>query len=307
MKKVFIAICICLVFTGKALAWGKEGHTLVAKIAELGLTDKTKAELKKLGFEHIGTADVAAYADRVRRNRDYPEYMKTGPWHFIDLPVGEIPTANNRGLNDVKVFVKRHEPNVVTQIYYFQDVLKDSKASEKDKQEAVKFLVHFVGDIHQPLHCADRHDHGGNGLKVTYLGHGGKWLNLHHVWDTNLVKDLIGKKGLDTTAQEWFNGFDEDYVDDTVNDEDGHHGSLIPEVWAYESYIEACDCAYREHGGHGELKWLPTSGHPNLDETYVKTAKVVVQTRIEKAGIRLATVLNNIFDADGPGFNYSHK
>src|SRR4051812_43302532 len=80
----------CLLVPGRAAAWGPEGHVTVAKIAELNLSPKArKGVLKLLGPGAISDRKVANYADFVRHNPNFPEYSQSGPWHFVDIPVGE--------------------------------------------------------------------------------------------------------------------------------------------------------------------------------------------------------------------------
>jgi hypothetical protein len=275
MRKLALVVFLLALSTPKALGWGKEGHVIVAKIAEYNLSERTKVELQKLGFDSISTDAVANYADKVRRNKNYPQYFKSGPWHFVDLPIGECSS-----FADVKEYIEKHKPNVVSQIRHYADVLADKNRSREEKQEAVKFIVHFVGDVHQPLHCANRNnDHGGNALKVLFLGIGGNYLNLHHVWDTNLVKRLMDGRSPEDTAK-WL-AQENPYKPDNMN----------IDSWAYESYIDATRYAYRMN-----RRPLPTSGTPKLDERYADEGAEVVHRRLQQAGVRLAKLLNDIFD-----------
>jgi hypothetical protein len=275
MKRLTIlAIVFALLLPIKSFGWGKEGHILTALIAEQGLTPKTKEKLIELGFTSIGQDEVCNFADHVRRKKQFPQYFKSGPWHFVDMPYGEI--KSHRQADD---FIYMNNPNVCTQIEKFTRRLRSLTTDKNDKQEAVKFLVHFVGDIHQPLHCCTRNDRGGNSLKVHYLGKGGKSLNLHHVWDTNLVLEATEHKPLKDVAQKWF------------TEDIGLELNLRPNEWAYESYLVANKIVYMQEG-----KELPKEGITNLERSYIDKGAACVKLRIQKGGARLARLLNNIFD-----------
>ena len=126
-------------------AWGGDGHQIVCLIAEAHLTPAAKTAIHDLlGKDvNISDAEIASWADQTRRDR--PE---TGPWHYVDIPT-EAP-----GFDEVRD--GQHGNNVVDKIGDFKAVLKDPKATSQARAEALKFLVHFVGDLHQPLHCAER-------------------------------------------------------------------------------------------------------------------------------------------------------
>jgi hypothetical protein len=267
-----MAIATCCLTPANVAAWGPEGHVIVAKIAELNLKPETRKAISKLlGNIPISDRRIANFADFVKRNPDYPEYLKSAPWHYINIPAGEKYDKERDG-NDGH--------NVIAKIEEFKKTLasKDSKA--ENRLEALLFLVHLVGDLHQPLHCADRKDEGGNKLKVKFLGHGGIHLNLHSAWDSDLVK--AGMKRLEPG----------DYafrLDGGIEKEDRarwQKGS--PEDWANESSEVAAKLVYTDAKGNP----LPRTGTPNLDKAYVKRGVGVVEQQLRKGGIRLAKILN---------------
>jgi hypothetical protein len=154
-------------------AWGHEGHQIVALIAEKNITPAALARAKAI-LGGASLEDVASWADDYRR--DYPE---TGPWHYIDIP-----------LADSRIDMARECPDgqcVIAQTERFLSVLKDPKPDRAAKAEALKFVVHFVGDLHQPLHDEDDRDKGGNERRVTFDR---KIDNLHWVWDTGLLEHI---------------------------------------------------------------------------------------------------------------------
>src|SRR6266513_1527370 len=117
--------------------------------------------------------------DQIRRER-----RETAPWHYVNIPIEADGFDESRD--------GKRGDNVIDRIEHFEHVLADTTASKEDRAEALKFLVHFVGDIHQPLHCADRNgDKGGNGRLVFYLDRQTA-VNLHSVWDTSLLRSYMG-------------------------------------------------------------------------------------------------------------------
>ncbi len=127
---------------------------------------------------NISDAEIASWADNIRRER-----RNTASWHFEDIPVDASGFDEQRD--------GKHGNNVIDKINQFERVLSDHNASKEKRAEALKFLVHFVGDLHQPLHCADRNDKGGNSRLVFFLDQP-RALNLHSVWDTTI---LLHRKG----------------------------------------------------------------------------------------------------------------
>ena len=169
-----------------------------------------------------------------------------------------------------------------TAIEDFKVTLASKTLPKARRQEALLFLVHFVGDLHQPLHCATRNDRGGNGLKVTLLGQSPHHsMNLHSVWDGDLVHIIM------PTA----NAFDSGKaLNQAITDEErtAWQGGTTKQ-WAMESYALARKVSYLRADG----TMLPTTGEPDLDQAYVDKAKPVVLSQLKKAGIRLAKVLND--------------
>jgi S1/P1 Nuclease len=191
-------------------AWGHKGHEVIALIAEHYLTGAALTKTRDL-LGGAGMASVASWADDYRH--DHPE---TGPWHYIDIPLSES-----------KLDMARDCPNgqcVIAQTEHFLSVLKDPNADNTAKAEALKFVVHFVGDLHQPLHDEDDGDKGGNTRHVVFDG---KPDNLHWVWDTGMLEHInrnpeafateLGSHVTPQDRAEWTNGTIEDWI------LDGHH------------------------------------------------------------------------------------
>lgn len=168
MKKILFVSFV--LFVQSAFAWGPQGHMVVAQVAELNLTPTAKKALNQI-LEDRTLPDVANWADSIKGN---PAWAHTKPWHYVDIPDGE----------DYSTIEHTHDGDVVAAITDMVEVLKNKDASADEKENALKFIVHFVGDVHQPLHVGKPDDHGGNSLKVTFEG---RSTNLHSLWDSILI------------------------------------------------------------------------------------------------------------------------
>jgi hypothetical protein len=161
-------------------------------------------------------------------------------------------------------------------IHRFIFVLRDPSADRVKKAEALKFLVHFVGDIHQPLHVSYARDKGGNDIKVDFLH---DRTDLHTVWDSLLLRHA---------KQPWRSYAAQLYARITPDRRQKWSASLDPAVWATESFKLAESHAYA----------IPKTGQ--LDRSYMDRNLPVIEERLSVAGVRLGALLNAIF-TDGQG------
>ena len=171
----FIAVLLLLAST-PALAWAPEGHQIVAGIAARELTPKARTQVGALlGGEASAMMVLESnWADEIRQQR--PESVA---WHYLNIELGSRGYVASRDC--------RNSDCVVAQIDRDAAILSDPRAAKPARTEALLFLIHFVADVHQPLHAADRNDKGGNGLMVQLRG---KRLSLHQVWDQDVVAAL---------------------------------------------------------------------------------------------------------------------
>jgi hypothetical protein len=266
MKKKICFVLIAIAF----VSWGVTGHRTVGKVAENHLTPAAKAAVQQLlGSETL--ADVSTWADEVRSK---PEYQETGPWHYINLPMGlSFGEFQQRveGMSGDNVFsaLERLEKQVV-----------DPATPREKKVEALKFIVHFVGDLHQPMHVSRAEDKGGNTVQLNFNGSG---TNLHAVWDSKLIdrlglgyEQLAAKVDHATAAQvsQW------------------QQDPMIR--WMWESY-EITGKLYAE---------VDAMRSRAIGDSYYEEHIATVEQRLEQAGIRLAGVLNRLFEHGvvvGPG------
>lgn len=268
MTKLSAVFLLILCLPIPSFAWGPKGHQVIGDIARAHLKEQTRLRIREL----IGNDDLASistWADEVRNQR--PE---TYGWHFVDIPMNASGFSEPRDC--FRIDEKHPEANqdrhncVVDRIEVFQRVLADGNAARNDRVEALKFLVHFVGDVHQPLHAVGE-ARGGNDVNVTEFGStqcGTRPCNLHFVWDLGLI-DHTGRDEATYTR----------YIETLITQRKlQNQAGGTPEDWANESF----------HLAH--QVWLNPGGQ--VDEAYFQKNIEIVNQRLAVAGLRLAKLLN---------------
>jgi len=257
---LMLIACSVVVFSSNGFAWGNDGHKIVAIIAEKHLTPGALTEARRL-LANNSLDSVATFADDVRNSRP-----QTKQFHFVDIPLAETTYDPARDCP-----ASENGDCVIAAIERFRTTLADRTRSDEDRAEALKFIVHLVGDMHQPLHCADRNDdRGGNAVKVKFLG---KRSNLHAVWDSGIIREA------DLSNVEFADELEAAIV---ARDIDGiQRGTPID--WANEAHKIARTNAYMR---------VPKTG-AILGVAYYNRNFAVVDSQLTKAGLRLAKVLND--------------
>jgi len=265
MKAIWLAGLLAFLPLQQAHGWGQEGHSIVAEIAQRRLDADTLKKVKTLLGGEISLASIASWADDYRAGHE-----ETAGWHFVDIPYDRFtydPAV------DCKADPKRGDC-VINAIMRAREALGDCWRTREERLDALKFLVHFVGDVHQPLHAAARTDphtgtgdQGGNLVEVTFFGQKN---NLHWVWDTGLIIDTVYDWGAYVTRLEegWLRGRDLSSLEDGT-----------PVDWALEAHRFAHDVAYD----------VPDDGV--LGQAYYDNSLPVVDRQLALAGVRLARVL----------------
>lgn len=255
-----------------AAAWGPVGHETVAYIAEDNLTTAAKEKINAILDQGDDLASISNWADQIRLTD-----KTSAPWHFIDLPIRKDLT--------VKEEMDYCPGNncVVSQLQIWEGVLGDESKPKSKRLAALKFVVHFMGDLHQPLHCADDGDRGGNDKEVRFKtpgkrGNGAK-TRLHHLWDGLIeVHTLEDPRTLATQLEG--NITDQDRAEWAKGNEND---------WAFESYQIAKTRIYA-----GMVPGPQDYTDNPLPTNYFNKMRPLVDNQLEKAGIRLANVLNEI-------------
>jgi len=287
--------------------WGCKGHQTVALIAEKNLTPEARQFVEKLlsenpvdgklkrycGFTPDLLADASTWPDDVRGE------LKNGPWHYIDIPRGASrgpidPYCGNQGC-------------VTKAIAEQLVILKDKSADPPKRADAIRYIIHFVGDLHMPLHATTNSDQGGNCVPVRYFHrrprdhHHSFTPNLHAVWDSAILeRDMEGadpSEYADTLLQAF-----------SVEIESWQHAGVHLDDWVWESYdianlivypelspavptetpVPVRSCTDDNNIGERMLRLHLAAG-----EAYQEIAAPIIQERLAKAGVRLAVILND--------------
>jgi hypothetical protein len=273
--KYLLAATAIAFLPSPALAWGKTGHRVVAAIADTQLSGLARAHIKEIlgGAESL---DEAANWPDEMRSAPGDFWQKTAtPWHYVTL-------------NGIIYDHAPPEGDALDALNHFRSVLQDPNASLADKQLALRFIVHLVGDLHQPLHVGKCCDKGGNDVKVSWFG---KPTNLHAVWDSQLVDDeqlsfteLAAKLERHTSAVDVVGWWD-----------------INPRDWISES-AEVREQIYADIPPPAKPKDKKAKGTPlpDLSYTYVYKFTPVMERRLQQAGVRLAAYLNDIYSKPQP-------
>lgn len=298
-----------------AHAWGCEGHQVVALLAEKHLSPHALATAKKTladapidptlsryckegGIDPL--ADASTWPDDVRSLR--PE---TSPWHYIDIPRGTT-------IRDVEKFCDPKEGCVTRAITHQLAILRSSEADSRKRAEALRFLIHFVGDVHQPLHGITNNDQGGNCVPVAFFDMLPQLRNpqtesyapnLHGVWDTNILARATTGKTVEQVADD----LNQSFLGSMTRWE---KGKANIDEWAWESYQLAMKNAYGKlpvripvetpaaiascsDDNHVSTRLLKLN--ERLVDPYQNMAIPIIRKRLAQAGARLAMLLNQIW------------
>ncbi len=254
MKTRIIITLLLAISAQLAFAWGSVGHRAIAEIAYKNLDKETKEEIIKiLDSDYLPL--WANWADEIRA--DEGEYKK----------LGELPHYVNMKSDETFEIVKGKSYTIYEAYNEQLATLADKTKNKEDRAIALKLLIHFIGDMHQPMHCARPDDRGGNLIDVTWFG---RKTNLHKVWDSA----LINFTALSYTELAKFSEYYSIAADNTIKSTD-------PAIWLNESK-EIADIIYK------------TIGNGVFSYSYPYEYLETVYTQIEKAGIRMAEVFNEI-------------
>ena len=265
---------------GLVTAWGPDGHRIVAEIAQQLLSPKASQSVTSV-LDGSPMSAIATWADEIDHK---PEFAWTKCMHYIDASKGVCFVDTNKDCAKGCCVVKA--------IANYTSRIMDKT---EDVADALKFLVHFMGDVHQPLHAGHREDKGGNLIEVMpdFSGQH-KRENLHEVWDGVLIKRYLGRNDWKKFALEIVDKIQNgEYNDgDTASCRDAMKGEICALTAALESAENACEFAYINEGG------IEIKSGDRLTDQYYESRIVVIAKRLALAGIRLGELLNSIFPED---------
>jgi len=324
---IFIAIILSVAATPEARAWGCEGHQVVALIAKMHLDPHAQAMVDQIlkdspvdpGLRRfcqpVSTdpiVDAATWADDYRD--DHPE---TEGWHFFDIPRG----AKRHNIDQ---YCPASTSCITAQLKAQIAILKSPAADPVTRANALRFVIHFAGDIHQPLHCTTNSDQGGNCVPVDFFGAAPQpksvttknpgppyiphnviiyYPNLHNTWDSRILGRITQGETVDQVAAQ-LNGQFKDKI------ASWQHGGMIFDDWAWESHELAENTSYGAlpvkiaietpqpiascaDNNHIDQRMLQLN--EQLGDDYENAAAPVIQEQLAKAGIRLSMILNQIW------------
>jgi len=236
--------------------WGPTGHRTLAEIANKHLKKSVKHKIEKL-LDGQSLALISTYADEIKSDK---KYRKFSAWHYVNFPFGKTYAESK----------KNKYGDLVVGIDTCIQKIKEESTSKKDKVFYLKMLVHLIGDLHQPLHAGRSEDKGGNTIQVQWHGRG---TNLHHVWDEDLI-----------------NQWDMSYTElannakclTKVQIKTIQAGGVIN--WIEETQQLAI-MVYKTAKKGDKLSWNYSYDHMGL-----------VRSQLQKGGLRLAHILNELFD-----------
>jgi hypothetical protein len=253
-----------------AFAWGKTGHRVVAAIADRQLSGLARAHVEQILGPGESLDEAANWPDEMR-SAPGDFWQKTAtPWHYVTL-------------NGIVYDHAPSEGDALEALNRFSKTLQDPAASREDKQLALRFVVHLVGDLHQPLHNGKCCDKGGNDVKVTWFG---KPTNLHVVWDSQIVDE----------EQLSFTELAAKLERHISNNDVIKWWDINPRDWMSES-AQIRDTLYppraKPKKGQKVKKGQPLL--PDLSYGYVFKFTPVMERRLSQGGVRLAAYLNALF------------
>jgi len=279
----FLAACALRAAANPVHAWGELGHRVTALIAYRHLTPAAKIKVDAMLADDADTltapdfASRATWADKYRNS-----HRETAAWHYVNLEIDHpdldsachgFPAPGAGGVASAG----RARDCIVNKITEFEGELRSSSTAPAERLTALKFLMHLVGDLHQPLHASDHDDRGGNCIRLSPSPDGHD-TNLHAYWDTGVVEALGG------TADAIADRLDRRITPGELSV--WAHGDA--KTWATESFELSRKDAYA-------LPSRPTCndrGAVALTPAYMSTAVQDSELQLEKAGVRLAVLLN---------------
>lgn len=317
-RKTFGALvgaCLFLLVPVRAGAWGCEGHQAVAMIAEKHMSAHALEMANKVlqsnpidptlsRFCTGATSDLIVYsstwADDYRKVR--PE---TGPWHYLDLPRDAPRSAMAQACPA--------DGGCVTVALARQiDLLRSDGTDPKARADALRFVIHLVGDMHQPMHCVSNNDEGGNCVPIIFFGSApveknplfeSYSPNLHALWDYGIIVRMKGEE----TVEQWAASLDQQFK---AQDSNWEKAGMNFDDWAWEGHQLADTVAYGKlpvavpveapvpmkscaDDNHISTRMLKLDEH--VSQAYVDAVAPTINEQIAKAGIRLAMVLDQIW------------
>lgn len=263
MKKslLLVLVSVCLIVPSPIFAWGMTGHRVIAEIAQQNISKETAQEIDLL-LDSIPMAYWANWPDFIKSDKT-GKWDHTHVWHFVNAP-GNLSKEDY--ISSIRSVTQQ---SLYSELPRLVDILKNKSSSQEDRWEALVFIIHLIGDAHQPMHVGREEDLGGNKVTLSWFG---APTNLHAVWDSRLID------------YEKYSYTEYAYILNKVPQDEKlslRSGSL--EDWLYESHQLANEI------------YSSVNIDDNLMFEYSYKYKSVMELQLLKAGLRLAAVLDMVF------------
>ncbi|MEO2280044.1 S1/P1 nuclease [Pseudoalteromonas pernae] len=259
---VLATVLLIMTFTNHAFAWGANGHRIIGEIAQQNLSAEAKARIMAILGNH-SLAQVSTWADEMRSSPNEFWQRQSSRWHYIN-----IDSKDDFLLAPYKAKQHKHDiADAYSAVLTAIEVLSSPSSSAADQAFYLKFLIHLVGDIHQPLHVGRSADRGGNKINVEFFG---KVTNLHRLWDSQ----LIDNQQLSYSEYVSFLCCEREQASEFKKDID-------VKSWLLES--------------HNLASAIYTDTPERISYAYVYENKAILEQQLLRGGLRLSALLNHIY------------
>ena len=291
LKAFLLAVVLSVSVATDGFAWGQNGHRVTGEIAERNLNDKARAEVRRI-LQGVSLAEIATWADEIRSD---PEWDFVEPWHYVSIEDDQAweelleTEAADESINSIleiipvlEAFLADPETETMTlegAVKKRGSSLAPGQSKEIGKREALALYVHFIGDLHQPLHVGRAGDLGGNRIGVKWFD---EEVSLHKVWDEGLIDSL-------KLSYTEFANFLERIPEKTRAEWTA--SSMLD--WAKES--KAVRDRVYDFGPQRSDYYLNVKSPPSLSYQYRADNLELLRERLAQGGYRLAAKLNEIF------------
>jgi hypothetical protein len=283
LKKLLLtAAALAVLICSQALAWGDLGHEVTALIAYRHLSTTARTALDALLARDTDTLTAGDFASRATWADKYRNaHRETAAWHFVDIEI-DRPDLERACFGFPTLLLRQWASQgpaqdcVVNKIDEFAAELKNPSTPAAERLLALKFLIHFMGDLHQPLHAADHHDRGGNCAGL--IPPQGTQNNLHAYWDVSVV-DALGQSAAQIADQ-----LDARLTADEIKD----WSQGTPHSWAMDTF----EIGRRDAYALASTPTCQSGGSVALSPAYQRRAEKDAAIQLLKAAVRLAAVLN---------------
>lgn len=259
LKKILVLLLLVqIIFSTTSFGWGSKGHDIIAEIATRHLTPKAKKEVDKI----LNGKSMVYYSSWMDQIRSIPQYKHTSPYHYVNVDEGEeyTPTEIEDG------------GDVYTAIMESIAILANKEITcDSTLNFHLKALIHFVGDMHCPMHAGRKSDLGGNKFSIKWFG---KATRLHSLWDSGLIES-----SKTWSYSEWADNIDFGSSKANFN----KYCTTTPLEWMEET-VEVASEVY---------KGVEVGGNYSYD--YINDNYELLEEQLRRAGYRLAFLLNSIY------------